>query len=93
MAYEQVEELGLDPSLWLLAQGTIYPDTIESGGTKNAAKIKTHHNRVPQVQSYIYIYRCSHRYMQMQPSVYIGVATTGAAIMLDIANVPVHSSR
>ena len=54
----QVEELGLDPSLWLLAQGTIYPDTIESGGTKNAAKIKTHHNRVPQVQ--LYIYRCSH---------------------------------
>jgi len=49
----KVEELGLDPSLWLLAQGTIYPDTIESGGTKNAAKIKTHHNRVPQIQALI----------------------------------------
>jgi len=49
----KVEELGLDPKLWLLAQGTIYPDTIESGGTKNAAKIKTHHNRVPQIQALI----------------------------------------
>ena len=28
-------------------------DTIESGGTKNAAKIKTHHNRAPEVQKLI----------------------------------------
>ncbi|MBI5529731.1 MAG: glutamine-hydrolyzing GMP synthase [Deltaproteobacteria bacterium] len=31
----------------LLGQGTIYPDTIETGGTKRADTIKTHHNRVP----------------------------------------------
>lgn len=34
---------------WLLGQGTIYPDTIESGGTKHSHKIKTHHNRVQAV--------------------------------------------
>jgi len=34
----------------LLGQGTIYPDTIETGGTKRADVIKTHHNRVPMIQ-------------------------------------------
>jgi GMP synthase (glutamine-hydrolysing) len=38
---------------WMLGQGTIYPDTIETGGTKHADKIKTHHNRVEAVQKMI----------------------------------------
>lgn len=37
-------ELGLEPNKWLLGQGTIYPDLITSGVTKNADVIKTHHN-------------------------------------------------
>ncbi len=37
----------------LLGQGTIYPDTIETGGTKRADTIKTHHNRVPVVERMI----------------------------------------
>lgn len=38
---------------WMLGQGTIYPDTIETGGTKHADQIKTHHNRVEAVQRLI----------------------------------------
>jgi GMP synthase (glutamine-hydrolysing) len=47
------KELGLETGSWLLGQGTIYPDTIESGGNTFAAAIKTHHNRVPAIQKMI----------------------------------------
>ncbi len=47
---EREEHAGHD---WLLGQGTIYPDTIESGGAGQAAVIKTHHNRVPHIQELI----------------------------------------
>ena len=47
------EELNLNPDEWIMGQGTIYPDTIETGGTKHADTIKTHHNRVDLVQEMI----------------------------------------
>ncbi len=56
--FVQVQERVLDSGHyleqeWILGQGTIYPDTIESGGTKHADVIKTHHNRVAGIQRLI----------------------------------------
>ena len=50
---EVVARQNLSDDNWLLAQGTLYPDIIESGGTKNAHTIKTHHNRVEGIQTLI----------------------------------------
>ncbi|MCP4572835.1 MAG: glutamine-hydrolyzing GMP synthase [bacterium] len=48
---DEARRLGLTEHL--LGQGTIYPDTIETGGTKRADTIKTHHNRVPIIEEMI----------------------------------------
>ena len=47
------DEGGSPDPHWMLGQGTIYPDTIETGGTKHADTIKTHHNRVDAIQEMI----------------------------------------
>ncbi len=47
---KSLDAMDLDSEQWLLGQGTIYPDIIESKGSKHADLIKTHHNRVPQIQ-------------------------------------------
>ena len=47
----EARRLGIEDHL--LGQGTIYPDTIETGGTKRADTIKTHHNRVQIIEDMI----------------------------------------
>ncbi|MFH0952020.1 MAG: glutamine-hydrolyzing GMP synthase [Patescibacteria group bacterium] len=53
IAEKEMKRRGLRSDKWLLGQGTIYPDTIETGGTKHAETIKTHHNRIPRIQKMI----------------------------------------
>ena len=50
---EVFAKLKLNSREWLLGQGTIYPDTIETGGTKHADTIKTHHNRIDAIQKMV----------------------------------------
>lgn len=50
---EEIAALSLNPKEWLVAQGTIYPDTIETARTQHADLIKTHHNRVRAAQELI----------------------------------------
>jgi len=52
IANKELAELSKEEEL-LLVQGTIYPDTIESGSTDKSAKIKTHHNRVDEIEKLI----------------------------------------
>ncbi|QQS58964.1 glutamine-hydrolyzing GMP synthase [Candidatus Peregrinibacteria bacterium] len=47
------KKLGIEGDHWILGQGTIYPDHIETGGSEHASKIKTHHNRVPEIERMI----------------------------------------
>ena len=49
----ELAALELDPDQWLLGQGTLYPDIIESGGSKHADVIKTHHNRTDLVKEMV----------------------------------------
>jgi len=50
---KELDNIGLNAEEWMLGQGTIYPDTIETGRTKHAEVIKTHHNRVKIIEELI----------------------------------------
>lgn len=50
---EVLNDMKLDTTHWLLGQGTIYPDIIESGNPKHANTIKTHHNRIDLITEMI----------------------------------------
>ena len=81
------EAHSLDLSHVMLGQGTIYPDTIETGGTKRADLIKTHHNRVPLVQEMI----AQGRVIEPLADLYkVEVRELGAALGLDPSSIDRH---
>jgi len=49
------KRLGLNANEWILAQGTIYPDVLETAakGEDSGNKIKTHHNRVDAIMELV----------------------------------------
>jgi GMP synthase (glutamine-hydrolysing) len=49
------KRLGLNAGEWILAQGTIYPDVLETAakGEDGGKKIKTHHNRVDAIMELV----------------------------------------
>ena len=81
----EAEKLGLGEAL--LGQGTIYPDTIETGGTKRAQVIKTHHNRVPLIQEMI---RQGKVIEPLQDLYKTEVRELGEALGLDAASIQRH---
>ncbi len=50
IADEKIRVLGEIEKIKFLMQGTLYPDFIESGGTKHSVPIKSHHNNVPAIE-------------------------------------------
>jgi GMP synthase (glutamine-hydrolysing) len=81
----EMERLGVGDAL--LAQGTIYPDTIETGGTSRADVIKTHHNRVPLVAEMI---RAGKVIEPLRELYKVEVRELGAALGLEQAFIDRH---
>ena len=81
----EAKTLGLGEAL--LGQGTIYPDTIETGGTKRADVIKTHHNRVPIIQEMM---RAGKVVEPLKDLYKVEVRALGRAIGLDAESLDRH---